>query len=148
MRSGSGVVPYRRWLLCLLCLSCLQGLSSALLRPRMDADPPGVFLSQLARSRAREKRPEPAPGGQARIYGRLGGDGGGGFPMEGDSLEQLEPSSGEASRWSRSPRRCVRRQQSCSALPCCDACDTCYCRFFTAICYCRRIGHVCPLPRT
>ncbi|XP_077569570.1 uncharacterized protein LOC144194387 [Stigmatopora nigra] len=152
MRSSSGpapgVVPYRLLLLCLLCLPCLPGPSSAMLRPG-GLEAPGVFLSQLARSRAREKRPEPAPGEQARISGRLDG-GGGGFPMEGDSLEQLEASSDEASRWSRSPRRCVRHQQSCmsSTLPCCDACDTCYCRFFKAFCYCRRVGHVCPLART
>ncbi|XP_042370346.1 agouti-related protein [Plectropomus leopardus] len=48
----------------------------------------------------------------------------------------------------RSPRRCIPHQQSCLGypLPCCDPCDTCYCRFFNAICYCRRVGHTC-LPR-
>ncbi|XP_029354716.1 agouti-related protein [Echeneis naucrates] len=46
----------------------------------------------------------------------------------------------------RSPRRCIPHQQSCLGypLPCCDPCDTCYCRFFNAICYCRRVGHTCP----
>ncbi|XP_075873976.1 agouti-related protein [Nelusetta ayraudi] len=46
----------------------------------------------------------------------------------------------------RSPRRCIPHQQSCLGypLPCCDPCDTCYCRFFNAICYCRRVGHACP----
>ncbi|KAK5873461.1 hypothetical protein PBY51_018498 [Eleginops maclovinus] len=46
----------------------------------------------------------------------------------------------------RSSRRCIAHQQSCLGfpLPCCDACDTCYCRFFNAICYCRRVGHACP----
>ncbi|XP_071783497.1 agouti-related protein [Centroberyx gerrardi] len=45
----------------------------------------------------------------------------------------------------RSPRRCIPHQQSClgHALPCCDPCDTCYCRFFNAICYCRRVGQAC-----
>ncbi|KAF7652727.1 hypothetical protein LDENG_00093360 [Lucifuga dentata] len=45
----------------------------------------------------------------------------------------------------RSPRRCIPHQQSCLGfpLPCCDPCDTCYCRFFNAICYCRRVGHAC-----
>ncbi|KAG7468312.1 hypothetical protein MATL_G00141630 [Megalops atlanticus] len=45
----------------------------------------------------------------------------------------------------RSPRRCFRHQESCLGhqLPCCDPCDTCYCRFFNAICYCRRIGQAC-----
>uniref|UniRef100_A0A3Q3VSW1 Agouti-related protein n=1 Tax=Mola mola TaxID=94237 RepID=A0A3Q3VSW1_MOLML len=51
-------------------------------------------------------------------------------------------------RTMRSPRRCIPHQQSCLGypLPCCDPCDTCYCRFFNAICYCRRVGHTC-LPR-
>nr|XP_046254666.1 agouti-related protein isoform X2 [Scatophagus argus] len=50
----------------------------------------------------------------------------------------------------RSPRRCIPHQQSCLGypLPCCDPCDTCYCRFFNAICYCRRVGHTCPPRRT
>ncbi|XP_048829676.1 agouti-related protein isoform X2 [Brienomyrus brachyistius] len=45
----------------------------------------------------------------------------------------------------RSPRRCFRHQESCLGhqLPCCDPCDTCYCRFFNAICYCRRISQAC-----
>ncbi|KAM9764711.1 agouti-related protein isoform 1-T2 [Menidia menidia] len=46
----------------------------------------------------------------------------------------------------RPPRRCIPHQQSCLGhpLPCCEPCDTCYCRFFNAICYCRRVGHSCP----
>ncbi|AWP01088.1 Agouti-related protein 1 [Scophthalmus maximus] len=50
----------------------------------------------------------------------------------------------------RSPRRCIPHQQSCLGypMPCCDPCDTCYCRFFNAICYCRRVGHACPPRRT
>ncbi|XP_064194045.1 agouti-related protein-like [Anguilla rostrata] len=45
----------------------------------------------------------------------------------------------------RNTRRCFRHQESCLGhqLPCCDPCDTCYCRFFNAICYCRRIGGPC-----
>ncbi|XP_047437066.1 agouti-related protein [Mugil cephalus] len=48
------------------------------------------------------------------------------------------------------PRRCIPHQQSCLGypLPCCEPCDTCYCRFFNAICYCRRVGHACPTRRT
>ncbi|XP_027869671.1 agouti-related protein isoform X2 [Xiphophorus couchianus] len=46
----------------------------------------------------------------------------------------------------RSPRRCIPHQQFCLgySLPCCDPCDTCYCRFYNAICYCRPVGHTCP----
>ncbi|XP_029781060.1 agouti-related protein isoform X1 [Suricata suricatta] len=42
----------------------------------------------------------------------------------------------------RSPRRCVRLQESCLGhqVPCCDPCATCYCRFFNAFCYCRKLG--------
>ncbi|XP_013883979.1 agouti-related protein isoform X2 [Austrofundulus limnaeus] len=50
----------------------------------------------------------------------------------------------------RSPRRCIPHQQFCLgySLPCCDPCDTCYCRFYNAICYCRPVGHTCPPRRT
>ncbi|KAM4593443.1 agouti-related protein [Odontesthes bonariensis] len=53
-------------------------------------------------------------------------------------------------RTMRSSRRCIPHKQSCLGypLPCCDPCDTCYCRFFNAICYCRRVGHTCPPRRT
>uniref|UniRef100_A0A8D0BAZ4 Agouti domain-containing protein n=1 Tax=Salvator merianae TaxID=96440 RepID=A0A8D0BAZ4_SALMN len=46
-------------------------------------------------------------------------------------------------REERSPRRCLRLQESCldQKLPCCDACAICYCRFFKANCYCKRIGN-------
>ncbi|KAJ7994520.1 hypothetical protein DPEC_G00250330 [Dallia pectoralis] len=49
------------------------------------------------------------------------------------------------SRAMRVPRRCVPHQQSCLGhpLPCCDPCDSCYCRFFNAFCYCRRVGQSC-----
>uniref|UniRef100_A0A8C4ZV04 Agouti-related protein n=1 Tax=Gadus morhua TaxID=8049 RepID=A0A8C4ZV04_GADMO len=76
--------------------------------------------------------------------------------LEADTVEQLmidaqsyDEEMTEAlqlqSRTMRSPRRCVPHQQSCLGhqLPCCDPCDTCYCRFFNAICYCRRVGQSC-----
>ncbi|XP_076771891.1 agouti-related protein isoform X2 [Arvicanthis niloticus] len=52
--------------------------------------------------------------------------------------EVLDPQNRE----SRSPRRCVRLQESClgQQVPCCDPCATCYCRFFNAFCYCRKLG--------
>ncbi|KAJ8343345.1 hypothetical protein SKAU_G00306740 [Synaphobranchus kaupii] len=52
---------------------------------------------------------------------------------------QLQP------RAARSSRRCFRHGESCLGhqLPCCDPCDTCYCRFFNAICYCRSKGQAC-----
>ncbi|KAI5943153.1 agouti-related protein [Manis javanica] len=52
--------------------------------------------------------------------------------------EVLDPEGREA----RSPRRCVRLQESCLGhqVPCCDPCATCYCRFFNAFCYCRKLG--------
>ncbi|KAK1802509.1 hypothetical protein P4O66_021797 [Electrophorus voltai] len=48
-------------------------------------------------------------------------------------------------RGSRPPGRCIPHQQSCLGhqLPCCDSCDTCYCRFFKAFCYCRSTDHTC-----
>ncbi|XP_062845879.1 agouti-related protein [Trichomycterus rosablanca] len=48
-------------------------------------------------------------------------------------------------RGTRSPGRCIPHQQSCLGhqLPCCDSCDTCYCRFFKAFCYCRSMDHAC-----
>ncbi|KAF7212205.1 agouti-related protein [Nothobranchius furzeri] len=53
-------------------------------------------------------------------------------------------------RATRSPRRCIPHQQFCLgySLPCCDPCDTCYCRFYNAICYCRPVGHTCMTRRT
>ncbi|TRY56512.1 hypothetical protein DNTS_015660, partial [Danionella cerebrum] len=48
-------------------------------------------------------------------------------------------------RGTRSPSRCIPQQQSCLGhhLPCCNPCDTCYCRFFKAFCYCRNMDHSC-----
>nr|XP_003472066.1 agouti-related protein [Cavia porcellus] len=52
--------------------------------------------------------------------------------------EVLDPQNREP----RTPRRCVRLQESClgQQVPCCDPCATCYCRFFNAFCYCRKLG--------
>ncbi|XP_066568607.1 agouti-related protein [Amia ocellicauda] len=62
--------------------------------------------------------------------------------FDGEVLEAVELQS----RAVRSPRRCYRAHESCLGhqLPCCDPCDTCYCRFFNAFCYCRRISSACP----
>ncbi|XP_063044337.1 agouti-related protein [Engraulis encrasicolus] len=48
-------------------------------------------------------------------------------------------------RSTKAPRRCVPHQQSCLGhqTPCCDPCDTCYCRFFKAYCYCRSMDATC-----
>uniref|UniRef100_A0A8D2LD36 Agouti domain-containing protein n=1 Tax=Varanus komodoensis TaxID=61221 RepID=A0A8D2LD36_VARKO len=47
---------------------------------------------------------------------------------------------GREERSPRSPRRCVRLQESCLGhkLPCCDPCAACYCRFFNANCFCKK----------
>ncbi|XP_051920133.1 agouti-related protein [Hippocampus zosterae] len=136
-RMWVGVAPSRRcWFLCLLAVS-----SATLLRPRqlrhlqLDAD-----WSPLDRSHAPEAWHEPAQVDEDNNEER------GDFLMEAESYDQ----DGSASRAMRSTRRCIRHQQSCLGfpLPCCDACDTCYCRFFNAICYCRRVGHSCPSART
>uniref|UniRef100_A0A8B9K5D9 Agouti-related protein n=1 Tax=Astyanax mexicanus TaxID=7994 RepID=A0A8B9K5D9_ASTMX len=62
-----------------------------------------------------------------------------GYPQEVADAVQLQR------RGTRSPGRCIPHQQSCLGhqLPCCDACDTCYCRFFKAFCYCRSMDHTC-----
>uniref|UniRef100_A0A3Q2YQ16 Agouti domain-containing protein n=1 Tax=Hippocampus comes TaxID=109280 RepID=A0A3Q2YQ16_HIPCM len=95
---------------------------------------------ELDRSRAPEAWHDPAQVDEDNNEER------GDFLMEAESYDQ----DGSASRAMRSARRCIRHQQSCLGfpLPCCDACDTCYCRFFNAICYCRRVGHACPSART
>ncbi|XP_049573635.1 agouti-related protein [Syngnathus scovelli] len=127
-----GAAPSRGyWFLCLLALS-----SATLLNPRdprhlqLDAD----WGSPLERSHA------PETGHHL--------DSDGDFLMEAESYDQDEAAAAAVSRAMRSARRCIRHQQSCLGLPlpCCDACDTCYCRFFNAICYCRRVGHACPPP--
>ncbi|XP_007444637.1 agouti-related protein [Python bivittatus] len=52
-------------------------------------------------------------------------------------------------REERSPRRCVRIQESCLGhkLPCCDPCATCYCRFFNANCFCKKFSSTFPCGR-
>ncbi|XP_072554562.1 agouti-related protein [Paramormyrops kingsleyae] len=62
-----------------------------------------------------------------------------------DEEEDVSEAISLQNRAIRSPRRCFRHQESCLGhqLPCCDPCDTCYCRFFNAICYCRRISQAC-----
>ncbi|XP_063168864.1 agouti-related protein [Candoia aspera] len=52
-------------------------------------------------------------------------------------------------REARSPRRCVRIQESCLGhkLPCCDPCATCYCRFFNANCFCKKFSSTFPCGR-
>ncbi|XP_061669716.1 agouti-related protein [Syngnathoides biaculeatus] len=114
----------------------LLALSSALVRHdprdlRLDRD-----QSPAERSRAPEAVRDPALLPVDAVD----------FLMEAESYDQ----DGDGGRAMRSPRRCIRHQQSCLGfpLPCCDACDTCYCRFFNAICYCRRVGHACPPERT
>ncbi|XP_051511402.1 agouti-related protein [Myxocyprinus asiaticus] len=60
-------------------------------------------------------------------------------PQDMDKAVQLQR------RGTRSPSRCIPHQQSCLGhhLPCCNPCDTCYCRFFKAFCYCRSMDHTC-----
>ncbi|KAM3828789.1 agouti-related protein [Vipera latastei] len=52
-------------------------------------------------------------------------------------------------REGRSPRRCVRVQESCLGhkLPCCDPCASCYCRFFNANCFCKKFSSTFPCGR-
>uniref|UniRef100_A0A8C1UJS1 Agouti-related protein n=1 Tax=Cyprinus carpio TaxID=7962 RepID=A0A8C1UJS1_CYPCA len=66
-----------------------------------------------------------------------------------EDLESYDEDLGKAvqlqRRGTRSPSRCIPHQQSCLGhhLPCCNPCDTCYCRFFKAFCYCRSMDHTC-----
>uniref|UniRef100_A0A3Q2Z4C5 Agouti domain-containing protein n=1 Tax=Hippocampus comes TaxID=109280 RepID=A0A3Q2Z4C5_HIPCM len=108
--------------------------------PNKHKIPLFVFQDHFYRSRAPEAWHDPAQVDEDNNEER------GDFLMEAESYDQ----DGSASRAMRSARRCIRHQQSCLGfpLPCCDACDTCYCRFFNAICYCRRVGHACPSART
>ncbi|XP_061449642.1 agouti-related protein isoform X2 [Rhineura floridana] len=61
-------------------------------------------------------------------------------------LSRALPAQG---REERSPRRCVRLQESCLGhkLPCCDPCATCYCRFFNANCFCKKFSNTFPCGR-
>uniref|UniRef100_A0A673MEW2 Agouti-related protein n=2 Tax=Sinocyclocheilus rhinocerous TaxID=307959 RepID=A0A673MEW2_9TELE len=66
-----------------------------------------------------------------------------------EDLESYDEDLGKAvrlqRRGTRSPSRCIPHQKSCLGhhLPCCNPCDTCYCRFFKAFCYCRSMDNTC-----
>ncbi|XP_031599550.1 agouti-related protein isoform X2 [Oreochromis aureus] len=101
------------------------------------------FLSEIERSQVPDRMHEPAllPVDSVEDH----------FLMDTGSYDEDTSAALQLQgRAMRSPRRCIPHQQSCLGypLPCCDPCDTCYCRFFNAICYCRRVGHVCPPRRT
>uniref|UniRef100_H3CXY9 Agouti-related protein n=1 Tax=Tetraodon nigroviridis TaxID=99883 RepID=H3CXY9_TETNG len=98
------------------------------------ADP--LYLPHTDRNHAPNAMHEPAPPQVDSVEDSL--------MVNEDSYDELQ------GRAMRSLRRCIPHQQSCLGypLPCCDPCDTCYCRFFNAICYCRRVGHNCSARRT
>ncbi|XP_078100529.1 agouti-related protein [Sander vitreus] len=137
-------------LLCCFSFSLLR-LSSSLVQGNLQLDDGapagrrgnGAYLSDLERSHApdplRDSALLPVDSAEDR------------FLMDAASYdEDLSAALQLQGRAMRSPRRCIPHQQSCLGypLPCCDTCDTCYCRFFNAICYCRRVGHACPPRRT
>ncbi|TDH17508.1 hypothetical protein EPR50_G00009770 [Perca flavescens] len=137
-------------LLCCFSFSLLH-LSSSLVHGNLQLDdgaPAGrrgdaAYLSDLERSHAPDQLRDSALLPVDSVEDR--------FLMDAASYdEDLSAALQLQGRALRSPRRCVPHQQSCLGfpLPCCDACDTCYCRFFNAICYCRRVGHACPPRRT
>ncbi|XP_068596655.1 agouti-related protein [Brachionichthys hirsutus] len=136
-------------LLCYWSFNLLR-LSSALVHGDMRADDGPVagrhadtsFLSRIDRSHAPEPLRDPALLPVDLVEDRFLVDLGS-YDEDASAAVQLQP------RAMRSPRRCIAHQQSCLGypLPCCDSCDTCYCRFFNAICYCRRVGHTCPARR-
>ncbi|XP_040019107.1 agouti-related protein [Gasterosteus aculeatus] len=126
----------------LCCLSFSLRLSSSLVHGNIQMDD-APYLSDNERSHAPSPVHDPALLALDPMEDR--------FLM--DSVSYDEDSSAALQlqgRAMRSPRRCIPHQQSCLGypLPCCDPCDTCYCRFFNAICYCRRVGHACPPRRT
>ncbi|XP_053722124.1 agouti-related protein [Synchiropus splendidus] len=134
----------------LLCF-LMASLSSSLVHENLQLDPGQVpssrlqnpaYLPDLERDRAPEGGQSPSRLADDSVEERL--------LMDVASYEDSLGSSPLQGRAMRSPRRCVPHQQSCLGmpLPCCDPCDTCYCRFFNAICYCRRVGHACLPPRT
>uniref|UniRef100_A0A670YD03 Agouti-related protein n=1 Tax=Pseudonaja textilis TaxID=8673 RepID=A0A670YD03_PSETE len=65
------------------------------------------------------------------------------------SLQIMSAALQGQEREGRSPRRCVRVQESCLGhkLPCCDPCATCYCRFFNANCFCKKFSTTFPCGR-
>ncbi|XP_037303953.1 agouti-related protein isoform X1 [Pungitius pungitius] len=126
-------------LLCCLSLSLLR-LSSSLVHGNIQMDDTSYLSDNAERSHAPGPVHDPA---LDSMEDRFLMDP---VSYDEDSLAALQLQG----RAMRSPRRCIPHQQSCLGypLPCCDPCDTCYCRFFNAICYCRRVGHACPTRRT
>ncbi|XP_029904138.1 agouti-related protein [Myripristis murdjan] len=134
--------------LLLLCGACsLARLSCALVQGNLQLEDglrhPEPFLSDLGQYGPPPPRPEPGllPADDMEEH----------FLLEAGSYdEDVAEALQLQGRAMRSPRRCTPHQQSClgHALPCCDPCDTCYCRFFNAICYCRRVGQACTHRRT
>ncbi|XP_032376314.1 LOW QUALITY PROTEIN: agouti-related protein [Etheostoma spectabile] len=133
-------------LLCCFSFSLLH-LSSSLVHGNLQLDDvahagrrgDAAYLSDLERSHAPEALRDSAP---------LPVDEEDHFLMDAAYDEDLYAALQPAMR---SPRRCIPHQQSCLGypLPCCDACDTCYCRFFNAICYWPPRGpRACPPRRT
>ncbi|NP_001092125.1 agouti-related protein precursor [Takifugu rubripes] len=130
-------------LVCLLSFSLLH-VSSSLVHGGIQlndgpaagrhADP--LFLLHRDRNQALDAMHEPTPPHADSVEDS--------FMVDDDSYDELQ------GRAMRSLRRCIPHQQSCLGypLPCCDPCDTCYCRFFNAICYCRQVGHNCSPRRT
>ncbi|XP_076595186.1 agouti-related protein [Chaetodon auriga] len=137
-------------LLCCLSFSLLR-LSSSLVHGNIQLDDgqaagrrsEASYLSDIERSHAPESVHDPALLPVDSVEDHFLMDAG---PYDEDPSTALQLQG----RAMRSPRRCIPHQQSCLGypLPCCDPCDTCYCRFFNAICYCRRVGHTCPPRRT
>ncbi|XP_061592621.1 agouti-related protein [Cololabis saira] len=132
--------------LLLLCSSfSLLPLSSSLVQgnesPFGSLGTDSAYLSDIERSHTPDNVRDPAllPVDSAEEHFLMDAE-----PYDEDLLAALQLHG----RGMRSPRRCIPHKQSCLGypLPCCDPCDTCYCRFFNAICYCRRVGHTC-LPR-
>ncbi|XP_051234174.1 agouti-related protein [Dicentrarchus labrax] len=133
-------------LLCCYSFSLLR-LSSSLVHGNIQLDDgPAAgrlsepsYLSDLERSHATDPVHDPALLSVDSVEDHFLMDAGS-YDEDSSAALQLQ------GRAMRSPRRCIPHQQSCLGypLPCCDPCDTCYCRFFNAICYCRRVGHTCP----
>uniref|UniRef100_H2L407 Agouti-related protein n=4 Tax=Oryzias latipes TaxID=8090 RepID=H2L407_ORYLA len=142
-----------RMLLLLLCCwsFSLLRLSSSLIHGHMPVDQGPIsshrsdapYLPDIERSRVPDSVLDPDLLSADAVEDH--------FVMEPGSYEE-DSSAGLQlqGRAMRSSRRCIPHQQSCLGypLPCCDPCDTCYCRFFNAICYCRQIGHTCAPRRT
>ncbi|KAM9410242.1 agouti-related protein [Pholidichthys leucotaenia] len=136
----------------LLCWSfSLLRLSSPLVHGNLPPDEGPVsgrrtdtsYLSDMERGHAPEPVAEPVLLPVASVEDHFLIDGG---SYDEDSAAALQLQG----RTMRSPRRCIPHQQSCLGypLPCCEPCDTCYCRFFNAICYCRQVGHACSSTHT